>query len=131
MNLKTAGQWSGDCPGEVTSQTLEEVFADDLRRGEFIILEANENTFLQASGEGDGPYVLEYKEAGKQFQALDQLTKNEVEKAFLDYLRGGSQWRTMRQWKELPEKKGCFKQGATLLLLLCVAALLLIRFIGP
>ena len=59
MKLRTAGTWTGACAGGVSPQTLEDVFADDARRGEFIIREADQNTFLQASGEGDGPYVLE------------------------------------------------------------------------
>jgi hypothetical protein len=127
MNLKMAGNGIGDSTGDVTPQTVEEVFTDDARRGEFVILEADENTFLQASGEGDGPYLLEYKNSGQQFQAVNELTKQEAKEAFLDYFRGGSDWRTKRQWKQVPIKKGCFKQTTALLLLLGVAALLLIR----
>jgi PAS domain S-box-containing protein len=99
MNLITPGKWV--VIGSVTPQALKEVFADDLRRGEFVILEADKNTFLQASGEGDGPFLLEYKAAGEQYRALDQPTKDEVKEAFLDYLRGGSEWRTRRPWKQL------------------------------
>jgi hypothetical protein len=59
MNLTTVCRRFGDVAN------LKEVFADDSLRGEFIILEADANTFLQAGGEGDGPYTLEYKERGK------------------------------------------------------------------
>jgi len=126
MNVTTARKSFED----VTEQTLEEVFADDSLRGEFIILSADDAMILQAGGEGEGPYVLEYREERNQFQALAQLTKHEVKEAFLDCLRGGSEWRTKRQWKPLPIKKGCFKQAAALLLFLGVVAMLLVR-IGP
>ena len=116
MNLITARQKFGDA----TEQTIEEVFADDFLRGEFVILQADENTFLQAGGEGDGPYTLEYKEPGKQFRCVRPLTKQEVKEAFLDYLRGGSAWRTQREWRELAARKGCFKRAAVLLMLLGV-----------
>ena len=114
MNLTTARQRFAD----VTEQTIEEVFFDDSLRGEFVILEADENTFLQAGGEGDGPYTLEYKEPGKQFRCVRPLTKQEVKEAFLDYLRGGSAWRTQREWKELAARKGCFKRAAVLIIML-------------
>jgi hypothetical protein len=121
MNLTTARQRFAD----VTEQTIEEVFFDDSLRGEFAILAADENTFLQAGGEGDGPYTLEYKEAGKQFQGVRPLMKQEVKEAFVDYFRGGSGWRTKNEWKEAALQKGCLKQGAMLLLLLGVIAWIL------
>jgi len=124
MNLTTARQKFGDA----TEQTVEEVFADHSLCGEFVILEADENTFLQAGGEGDGPYTLEYKERGKQFQCVRQLTKQEVKDAFLDYIRGGSGWRTKNEWKELAYRKGCLTQAAALLLFYGVVAWLLIAF---
>ena len=123
MELTTARQKFGD----VTEGTIEEVFADDSLRGEFVILEANEHTFLQAGGEGGSPFTLEYKEGGKQFQTGGELTKQEVREAFLDYLRGGSGWRTKHEWKELQTRKGCLKQATAILLLLGVIVLLLIR----
>jgi hypothetical protein len=123
MNLTTAQRKFLD----VDEQTLEEVFADESLRGEFLILEANGDTFLQASGEGEGPYTLEYKEAGKQFQVMGELTKQEVREAFLDYLHGGSAWRMEHEWKELAPRKGCLKQAAVLLLLLGVVFWILIR----
>jgi hypothetical protein len=112
---------------DATAQTLEEVFADDALRGEFITLAADDGTFLQAGGEGHGPYRLEYKEAGKQFQAAVPLTRQEVKEAFLDYLRGGSDWRAGRDWKELPMRQGCSQPAAALLLLLLGAILPFLR----
>jgi hypothetical protein len=122
MNLTTGRQKFA----AVTEQTLEEVFADDTLRGEFVILETDKETFLQAGGEGDGPYTMEYKEIGNQFQAEGELTKEQVKEAFLDYLRGGSVWRTKHRWRESASRTGCFKQAASILLLLGVATWLLI-----
>jgi hypothetical protein len=124
MDLATARQKYRDA----TEQTIEEVFADDTLRGEFVILEpdADQAPFLQAGGEGDGPYTVEYKEAGKQYQCVRQLTKQEVKEAFLDYFRGGSVWRTRNEWKEMACPKGCLKQVAALLLLLSMIAWVLV-----
>jgi hypothetical protein len=55
------------------------------------------------------------------------LTKQEVKEAFINYLRGGSEWRSKRQWGQVPITKGCFKQATALFLLLGVLALLLTR----
>jgi hypothetical protein len=122
MRLATARQRYED----VTAETVEEVFADDSLRGEFIILEAEEDAFLQAGGEGDGPYTLDYREAGKQFRAMGELTRQEVTQAFLDYLRGGSAWHSKHEWQAVALQKGCLKQAAALLLLVGVIAWALI-----
>jgi hypothetical protein len=113
MTLTTARQKYRD----VTEQTIPEVFADDSLRGEFAILEADENTFLQIGGEGGGPYKLEFKDAGNQFQCVRRLTKEEAKEAFLDYLRGDAAWRTKNEWKEAVSPKGCLGQAGVLLLL--------------
>ena len=111
----------------VDAQLVEEILADDSRRGEFVILQVDKNTFLQASGEGDGPYVLEYKDGGQQFQALDEPTKDEVREAFLDYLRGGSEWKTKRHWRQLAARRGCSQAAAVLVLLIGVIATILVQ----
>jgi|SRR6516164_7792430 hypothetical protein len=111
----------------VDAQLVEEILADDSRRGEFVILQVDKNTFLQASGEGDGPYVLEYKDGGQQFQALDAPTKDKVKEAFLDYLRGGSEWKTERQWRQLAARRGCSQAAAVLVLLIGVIATILVQ----
>lgn len=44
---------------QVSEQQLREAFADDKGRGEFVILSQGPEVYIQASGEDDGPYVLE------------------------------------------------------------------------
>ena len=81
---------------------IERIFEDDSMRGEFAILSVSKEQYLQAAGEGEGPYLLEYRvpDSGN-CQAEEKISKQEVVEAFLDYLRGGTQWRSARQWQEL------------------------------
>ncbi len=123
MELTSAGLSFAD----VTEQQLDEAFADDARRGEFVILTAEDGSFLQAGGESEGPYRLEYRDAGsgKQFQATREAGKEEVKQAFLDYLRGGSAWRAQREWREMTElsRKGCARRSAAAYLFVIAGAL--------
>jgi len=126
MDLKTANQRFQS----VSEQTLEEVFADDEMRGEFVILESGNNNFLQAGGEREGPYVLEVMRDGVQFQAVGDLTKQDVKGAFLAYFRGEPDWRSKWEWKKLEQKKGCFKRTVMLLLAFCGSIWLLLLALG-
>ena len=67
-----------------TETEIRNAFADDHGRGEFIILSDTDQVFIQASGEGDGPYTLEYREGGddRHFQCARDAKKAEVEAAF-------------------------------------------------
>jgi hypothetical protein len=113
---------------DVTEQGVEQVFdADDSLWGEFVILEIDKDTFLQAGGEASGPFNLEYKEAGKHFHSVRPLSKQEVKEASIDYFRGGSSWRTKHEWKEMAFQKGCFQQSAATLLLVALMGWTLIR----
>ncbi|MEX0728187.1 MAG: hypothetical protein WD065_18100, partial [Planctomycetaceae bacterium] len=93
-----------------TQEDIENAFADDFGRGEFIILTADDGSFIQACGEVEGPYTLEYRDAlsNKQFTATLELTKEEVKQAFLHYLRGDANWRESHTWNEIEVSKGCF-----------------------
>ncbi len=92
-----------------TEDDILNAFADDHGRGEFIILFADNDSFIQAAGELDDPYTLEYHDSsGKHFIATAEVTKEEVQVAFLDYLRNGTQWRESRSWHEMKSSKGCF-----------------------
>jgi hypothetical protein len=117
MKLQTARKSYPDA----TDQDVEAVFADDELRGEYVVLTAEGGSYIQAAGEGEGPYQLEYRDAEvrKQFQAAQPPEKTDVRGAFLDFLRGGSTWRE-REWKEIEvrgfrdtrmmdeaEKRGC------------------------
>ena len=55
MKLETAEAIERD---NVTEQQVHEVFQDDQQRGDFIILSQQPQVYIQASGEGDGPFSL-------------------------------------------------------------------------
>ena len=98
MRLKSANS-ARDNVGE---KDIEEFFAEEKLREEFIILSQNdENLYLQAAGEGDENYVLEYRGGSEEqhFRASTLLSKNDVKEAFLDYLQGGTQWRERWTWE--------------------------------
>ena len=94
---------------DVSEADILALFADDQARGEFIILSAGENSYIQATGEGDEAYAMEYHDpnSGKHYQATVDLSKRKVQEAFLDYFRGGSAWRSDFRWKEIDVKGGC------------------------
>ena len=50
---------------------------------------------------GSDPWVLEYRERGRQFRATGRVTLDQVQAAFRSYLVGGSEWRTEFVWGEL------------------------------
>ncbi len=106
MDLETAQSLSAR---RATPEDIERAFADNSGRGEYIILTADDGSFIQAAGEMDDPYALEYHDApsGKHFRATKDVTKEQVEAAFLEYLRGAATWKEARDWKEL-ESSGCF-----------------------
>ncbi len=61
---------------------------------------------LDQSDEYDDPYTLEYREGGadRHFQCTRDLSKVEVEAAFLKYLRRDTSWKTDFSWKQLENK---------------------------
>jgi hypothetical protein len=119
MKLESAGL----CFDEVSERDIDEVFEDDAGRGEFVILQAGEGRYIQAAGEGEGPYVLEYREAGSdaQYRATQPLGKAEVKAVFLDCLRHGSSWKTDRDWKAIDvPRSGCLAPSLGLFLLVAL-----------
>jgi len=86
-----------------TEADIRNAFADDRGRGEFIILSESDEVFIQASGEDDGPYALEYREGSsdRHFRCTRDLTKAEVEDAFLKYLNRDAGWETDFPWEPL------------------------------
>src|SRR2546423_1517547 len=91
----------------VTEEQLREAFLDDAGRGEFIILSQRSQIYMQASGEGDGPYLLEHRDgdADHHFQAGENFGKEAVQRAFLWYLTGDSKWRTEFRWQKFACKQ--------------------------
>jgi hypothetical protein len=83
--------------------------------GKFAILSASEEEFIQAGNDwrpgeeckafmtahDSDPWVLEYRETGRQFRATGHVTLEQVRQAFRSYLHGGSEWRSEFTWGEL------------------------------
>ena len=103
MKLETAESLSF---AQVTEAQLLEAFREDLRRGEFIILSQQPEIYIQASGENEGPYRLEYREraADHHFYAAGDYRKEDVQRAFQWYLAGDSRWQTEFPWKKEERK---------------------------
>ena len=116
MYLKTAGKIEHD---NVSEAQLREAFRDDKGRGEFIILshEKDGKHFIQSAGEGDGTYIVEYREDEHLFYTKGEYSKAQVEQAFLSYLNSDEWWQTNFPW--LQEKSlwqtiaGWFKKSST------------------
>lgn len=91
---------------DVTEEAILKAFLDDDGRGSFIILSESDQVFIQAAGEGTGPYTLEYREGDetRHHQCLRQLARSEVQSAFLKYLRRDASFKTDYQWSALEEK---------------------------
>jgi hypothetical protein len=102
MKLECAESISSD---NATESDIRNAFADDYGRGEYIILFESKDVFIQAAGEYDGPYQLQYIEADDRiYQCIAPVNKEQVEAAFLKYLVHDATWKTDFQWKKLLKK---------------------------
>ncbi len=103
MQLETAQQISSQ---NVTEAELVEAFRDDKGRGEYIILSLDDQNYMQAAGEFDDPYTLEYREGSDEhhFQVDRDVSKEEVVAAFRKYLNRDESWRADLAWKKLENK---------------------------
>ncbi len=86
-----------------TPELIRELFADDKKRGEFMILEKDKYNFIQVGGDtaADG-FMLEYRECGKDgklYHCPSIVTSEEAEAAFLDYLDGIETWKHRFEWE--------------------------------
>ena len=85
-----------------TVSDIRNALADDASRGEFIILLDSDLTYIQAANVSDGPFTLEYQEGdtSHHFQCTRDLTKSEVESAFLKYLTRDPSWKSDFPWQQ-------------------------------
>ncbi len=120
--------------GDATERDIHHAFDNDAERGEYIILTAPDGSFMQAAGEGKGPYVVEHRDgrSGGHFVAQGEFSKEEVRTAFLQYLRGDESWRAGNDWRPLEEvetegagRGGCATVIAAVMLVGVIAALTL------
>ncbi|MDF3129947.1 hypothetical protein P0Y35_12135 [Kiritimatiellaeota bacterium B1221] len=88
---------------DVSSEELLDAFANDCNRGSFVILSKADQEYIQASGEGEGPYVIEYREGDEvsHFHGGEDLTKAQIQAAFLKYLHGDVSWKSDLNWVPL------------------------------
>ncbi len=90
--------------------------------GGFAILERDEQTYIQAAGDGEAGFVLEYQDGDTEqhFRATrERISLSEVTKALSSYAAGDGAWKGMFEWARLDEsgfeaKKGCL--GAVVML---------------
>lgn len=99
MRLETA---KGIYKDKATRSDIIEAFQDDEGRGKFIILSWSNQDYIQAVGEGDGPYSMECGEGdeGGHLQCSEELSKAEVESIFLKYFEGDESWRRAFGWSQ-------------------------------
>jgi hypothetical protein len=98
---QTVGSGSDDIAisNPTAPQLVEAIEALARAEIEFVILEQGD-AFLQAAGEGDGPYQLEYK-AGPDAPLLAVkgcADKETLRRVMLAYRRGESSWQTSQTW---------------------------------
>ena len=93
------------CEGEleldpVTESNLTDAFARDEARGDFVGIEREDGGFLQAAGERDGPYHVEYRDptAGVLYEGSRSVFKVELLEMFLSYLRDDGSWQARVSW---------------------------------
>jgi hypothetical protein len=99
---------------DVNAVTLDEILLPDSFGG-FAILSASEDEFIQAGNlwepsekyaaflrsHHSDPWVLEYREDERHFQAVGPVTLEQARQAFQSYLAGGQEWRSNFTWSEL------------------------------
>jgi hypothetical protein len=72
-----------------------------------ILLCDDDGAYLSATGEGFGPYILEWfpaEKTGVHLRVAEELKSREVLDAFLEFLRGGSAWREAHIWHEVEDE---------------------------
>lgn len=121
FRLECAESFSSE---DATEADIHRAFDNEGERGKYIILTAPNGDYIQAAGEGDGPYALEHRTAAtdEHICAAADCTREEVRRAFLAFLRSDESWRASREWKPLAQGKGCL--GMVLICTVLGAALL-------
>lgn len=114
-----------------TEDDIRRIFEDEALRGEFVTLAREDEFYIQAAGEGDGPYTLEYRDGSEQkhFQAKGDATKEQVLRAFLQYRRGSSEWKRDFTWEVISSGgggKGCVVVAAALLAVVAAGVFLFV-----
>lgn len=103
MILDVAGSIKIEEPdAEILAEKLHELHVGI--NDEFIILikSDKENDYMQATTDGKGLFLVEYREgAAKRHYRIESLGKEETILLFQDYLRVGSTWRKCVAWQDV------------------------------
>ena len=91
---------------DATEADVRRAFEGDDGQGGFVILSESDQVFMQAAGEGDGTYTLEYREGdeARHYQCRRQVSRSVVQAAFLKYLLRDTSWKTDFRWTPLREE---------------------------
>ncbi len=97
---------SGVLAMEAGEDDIRRAIANDRRRGGFLVLTEADRVFIQATGRGEGPYVLDYCPGNTRlrFRSLAEVPKAQVEQAFISYLMGDGRWLHDIQWQRVRVK---------------------------
>ncbi len=101
-----AAEYSSD---NATPEEIRELVSDDAKRGEFMILEKGEDDFVQIAEGAEEGFVLEYREGERMFRCMRNVSRDEAEGAFLDYIDGLDSWKSRFSWELLefrPQSSG-------------------------
>jgi tRNA-binding EMAP/Myf-like protein len=86
-----------------TESDIARLFDDDKARGGFVILTHSKQYYVQAAGEGNGPYTLECRAGDDEhhFRCTQSLSKQAVQSALLKYLRHDPAFTTDFVWEKV------------------------------
>jgi len=84
----------------VTEKELREGISSLDDDNNFFLTLSCKDEFMQVSYSDKG-YDLQYKENGRQYVAVDYLTKEQVTEAFVDYFNGRDKWKKLTAWDDM------------------------------
>jgi len=100
MTLDICGDKKIKNPTE--SDVRQAVFALDTKKSDaFLILGPTEMTYIQATGDQNVGFKLEYQETDTKhhYRAKRDLAADEIVKALVAYSTGADGWKTMAEWE--------------------------------
>lgn len=70
------------------------------RAGGFVILGESEMSYMQAAGDEEKRFAIEYQEGSlaKHFRAKERLSVEQTVEMLSSYCRGGTEWKTAAIW---------------------------------
>lgn len=87
-----------------TPKLIEELFRNDKRRGDWIVLDDDsvENSFVQTAKDGDG-FSFEWRDGSDAALrcASRLLSRDEAKSAFLAFLGGDTSWTANYDWTDV------------------------------